>query len=113
MRRVVNGALEVERAEKRIGASLQAAPVVHIADGDTRALVQTIDFADFCITSAIEVSGEAAPANAFTLPEIDGVAVVPAQATGEKCQRCWKILPEVGTLDDPHVCQRCHDAVSA
>ena len=31
-RRVVTGALEVERRDKRIGASLEAAPVVHVAD---------------------------------------------------------------------------------
>ncbi|HZW46339.1 MAG TPA: isoleucine--tRNA ligase, partial [Microvirga sp.] len=31
VRRVVTGALEIERAQKRIGASLEAAPVVHIA----------------------------------------------------------------------------------
>ena len=34
VRRVVTGALEIERAQKRIGASLEAAPVVYIADDE-------------------------------------------------------------------------------
>ena len=29
----------------------------------------------------------------------------------EKCQRCWKVLPDVGTHDVPGVCGRCADAV--
>ena len=113
VRRVVTGALEIERAEKRIGASLEAAPVVHIADAAVRDLVQTTDFADLCITSGVSISADAAPADAFTLPEIDGVAVVPVISVGEKCQRCWKILPEVGQLADPHLCGRCSDVVSS
>ncbi len=32
VRRAVTGALEIERKEKRIGSSLEAAPVVHVAD---------------------------------------------------------------------------------
>jgi isoleucyl-tRNA synthetase len=113
VRRVVTGALEIERAEKRIGASLEAAPVVHIADAATRDLVQATDFADLCITSGIEISSGAAPEGAFTLPEVEGVAVIPTTSSGEKCQRCWKILPEVGTLSDPHLCGRCHDSVGS
>ena len=111
VRRVVTGALEIERAEKRIGASLEAAPVVHIADAKARELVQATDFEDLCITSGIEVSADAAPDGAFTLPEIEGIAVVPSKANGEKCQRCWKILPSVGMFADPLLCDRCFTAV--
>ena len=108
----MTGALEVERAEKRIGASLEAAPVVHIADADTRALIAATGFEDLCITSGLVLSDMAAPEGAFTLDDVDGVAVVPSPAAAEKCQRCWKILPEVGTLADPNLCQRCTDAIS-
>ncbi len=41
VRRVVTGALEIERREKRIGASLEAAPVVHVADADLREALRT------------------------------------------------------------------------
>ncbi len=111
IRRVVTGALEVERREKRIGASLEAAPVVHVEDAAARAALASVDLADLCITSGIAVTGEPAPAGAFRLPEVPGIAVVPAEAGGEKCQRCWRILPEVGEMADPHLCARCQGVV--
>ncbi len=111
-RRVVTAALEVERTNKVIGASLEASPTVFIADDDLRTAVENLPFADICITSQIVVSGEPAPADAFRLPEVDGVAVVFAKASGEKCARCWKILPDVGTHAHDGVCGRCDAAVS-
>jgi isoleucyl-tRNA synthetase len=36
VRRVALGALEIERREKRIGAALEAAPIVHLEDADLR-----------------------------------------------------------------------------
>ena len=112
VRRVVTGALEVERREKRIGASLEAAPVVYVEDANIRALLASVDFADLCITSGITVSGDAAPSEAFGLPEIAGVAVVPVPATGQKCGRCWKILPDVGSHAHADTCKRCDEALS-
>jgi isoleucyl-tRNA synthetase len=111
VRRVVTGALEVERREKRIGASLEAAPVVHIDDAETRALVEAAGFEDLCITSGITITGDAAPEGAFTLEDVSGIAVVPAKAPGAKCQRCWKVLPEVGQQGDPNLCARCEAVV--
>ncbi len=115
LRRVVTGALEKERAAKRIGASLQAHPIVHAAPAYRDAL-QGFDaaaIADLFITSGVSFAEGPAPAGAFTLPEVEGVAVMPGLAAGEKCARCWKVLPEVGT-DARHagVCGRCADAVT-
>jgi isoleucyl-tRNA synthetase len=111
VRRVVTGAIEIERREKNIGASLEAAPVVYVADADLRADLASIDFADACITSTIEISDDAAPDGAFTLEDVSGVAVIFAKAEGQKCGRCWKILPEVGNSKHPETCQRCSDAL--
>lgn len=111
VRRVVTGAIEGERREKNIGASLEAAPIVFVSDTKTRAILDSIDFADVCITSDISVSGEDAPDTAFTLDDISGVAVVFAKAEGEKCQRCWKILPDVGQHAHAGVCARCNEAL--
>src|SRR5690625_2898350 len=111
IRRVVTGALEIERRAGRIGASLEAAPILHVEDGETRAALASIDLADLCITSAIELTSDAAPESAFRLEDVPGVAVVPAPAPGEKCQRCWRILPEVGQQRDPNLCARCESAV--
>lgn len=113
-RRVVTGALEIERAEKRIGASLQASPTVFADEVYRDALAGwgSADIADLCITSGIALSDGDAPESAFRLADIPGVAVVPTLAEGNKCQRCWKVLDDVGahpTYKD--VCGRCADAV--
>ncbi len=100
VRRVVTGALEIERAQKRIGASLEAAPVVHIADESLWNAVQGLDMAEICITSAIEVVRGEGPAEAFRLEDVKGVAVVPRLAEGRKCARSWKVTPDVGADPD-------------
>ncbi len=110
-RRVVTAALEIQRQDKVIGASLEAAPVVHIEDAGVRAVLATVDFDDLCITSAINVTGDPAPAEAFRLPESEGIAVVFEKADGDKCQRCWKILPDVGSHSHEGVCGRCDAAL--
>ncbi len=112
VRRVVTAALEVQRTEKVIGSSLEASPIVHVEDADTRALLQQIDMDDMCITSGLQLTGDPSPAEAFRLPEVEGVGVVFEKAEGEKCQRCWKILPDVGQHGHPGVCGRCETALS-
>jgi isoleucyl-tRNA synthetase len=107
----VTGALEIERQEKRIGASLEAAPVVHVADEATRSLLASVPFADICIVSDLCLSDAAEPAGAFTLDDVAGIAVEFAPASGEKCARCWRILPDVGSHRHAQVCQRCDDAL--
>ena len=96
VRRVVTGALEVERAAKRIGSSLEAAPVVHVTDPELLAALDGVDLAEVAITSAISVVAGEGPAEAFRLAEVPGVAVVSAKAEGRKCARSWKVTPEVG-----------------
>ena len=105
VRRVVTGALEIERANKRIGSSLEAAPVVHIADHDLLRLVAgelagdhgEVGLAEVAITSELTVVAGAGPAEAFRLEDVPGVAVEVRLATGKKCARSWKILPSVGS----------------
>ena len=109
-RRVVTGALEVERREKTIGASLEAAPTVHV-DKATAEILKGVAFDDLCITSAIEISTDAAPEGAFILEDTAGIAVVFAKAQGKKCERCWKVLPDVGLYAHAGVCGRCNVAL--
>jgi isoleucyl-tRNA synthetase len=110
-RRVVTAALEVQRRDKVIGASLEAAPVVHVREPDVLEALQSVNFADICITSDIVLSGDPAPAEAFRMPEVDGVSVVFEKADGRKCQRCWKILPDVGQHAHAGTCRRCNNAL--
>lgn len=111
VRRVVTAALEIQRTNKVIGASLEAAPVVHVRDADVVASLKTVEFADVCITSDISVTSDPMPAEAFRMPEVEGVGVVFEKAQGQKCQRSWKILPDVGQHKYPGVCKRCSDAL--
>jgi isoleucyl-tRNA synthetase len=112
VRRVVTGALEVERVAKRIGASLEAAPVVHIANAELREALAGIDLAEIAITSDAEVVAGEGPAAAFRLDEVPGVAVEPKRAAGRKCARSWKVSPLVGTDKEfPDVTPRDADAL--
>ncbi|MCK8464337.1 isoleucine--tRNA ligase [Aliiroseovarius sp. S1339] len=110
-RRVVTAALEIQRRDKVIGASLEAAPVVHVRDKDVLATLKSVNFADIAITSAVSLTNDPLPSEAFRLPEIEGVGVVFEKASGEKCQRCWKILPDVGKHGHAGTCERCDEAL--
>ncbi|MGH8338205.1 MAG: class I tRNA ligase family protein, partial [Gammaproteobacteria bacterium] len=112
VRRVVTGALEVERAAKRIGSSLEAAPQVYVTNGDQIAALKCLDFAEICITSEIAVVHQAAPEGAFSLTDVPGVGVVVKQAEGRKCARSWRYMGDVGADPDfPELSKRDAAAV--
>jgi isoleucyl-tRNA synthetase len=97
VRRVITGAIEIERAGKRIGSSLEAAPVVYVGDPDLFAALLDIDLAEIAITSAATLVEGEGPPGAFRLDDVKGVAVEVRLAEGKKCARSWKILPSVGS----------------
>jgi isoleucyl-tRNA synthetase len=97
VRRVVTGALEIERAHKRIGSSLEAAPVIFVSDADLFAALVDVDLAEVAITSAATLVQGEGPPEAFRLEDVKGVAVAVQLAQGKKCARSWKILPSVGS----------------
>ncbi|HEX2581596.1 MAG TPA: isoleucine--tRNA ligase [Dongiaceae bacterium] len=112
-RGVITGALEVARAEKSIGSSLQAAPHLYLA-GDWPTVLAGVDLAALAITSGMAIHHGPAPADAFRLPGVEHIAVSMAAAEGQKCERCWKVLPEVGkSVAHPDLCGRCEDAVAS
>lgn len=100
VRRAVTGALEIERKEKRIGSSLEAAPVVHVADAELLKALDGLDFAEICITSDIQIVAGEGPSEAFRLDDGTKVAVEPRLAEGMKCARSWKITKDVGSDPD-------------
>jgi len=111
LRRVVTGALEIERANKRIGSGLQAHPTVWATAAQIRAM-DGLDLAEIAITSAASLAEGAAPAGAFALADVAGIGVEIGLAAGAKCERCWKVLPEVGAIKGHDaLCGRCADAV--
>ncbi|KAA1178286.1 isoleucine--tRNA ligase [Rhizobium tropici] len=97
VRSVVTGALEIERKDKRIGSSLEAAPVVYIADPELLKVLEGQDFSEICITSGITVLGSEGPTDAFRLDDTARVSVVPKLAEGRKCARSWRITTDVGS----------------
>jgi len=111
VRKVVTGALEIERREKRIGSSLQASPTVYLA-AEYAAHLNGVDLSEIAITSSLTINVGDVPGDAFTLEDVAGVGVVPDTADGEKCQRCWMVKPEVGH-DHDDLCHRCADVVAS
>jgi len=112
LRRAVTGALEKERAAKRIGSSLQAHPVV-TAPAQLIKACDGLDMADVCITSSITLVEGEPSGDMFVLDDVPEVGVVVNAAEGEKCARCWKVLTDVGSHAHDGVCGRCSDAVDA
>jgi isoleucyl-tRNA synthetase len=108
VRRVVTGALEIERANKRIGSSLEAAPVIYISDPELMRTITAelagdhgeIGMAEIAITSGAAIAPGEGPAGAFRLDDVPGVAVEFRPAIGIKCARSWKIQPDVGADPD-------------
>lgn len=115
VRRVMTNALEIERSAKTIGSSLQAHIAVYVSS-DIAAVLQNIDLAELAITSGATLVIAQSPAGAVTLEDVSDVGVVVNLADGEKCARCWRVLPEVKQTEDETrkhtgICLRCEDAV--
>ncbi len=113
VRREVTARLEIARAEKQIGSSLEAAPVVYVNDLDLMAAFQdgpegtnNVDLAEVCITSdlklvlgsrgTVDVDDSDGTAELFIRPG-SGVCVQFKLAEGKKCARSWRITKDVGS----------------
>ncbi|MEO1706832.1 MAG: isoleucine--tRNA ligase [Pseudomonadota bacterium] len=108
VRRVITGALEGDRRDKKIGASLEASPTVYVADAALFEECQSTDFMELAITSTLTFVEGKGPAEAFTLDDTPGVAVTSIRTTAHKCARCWRYTGDVGTHDGaPELCGRC------
>ncbi|MEI8700235.1 isoleucine--tRNA ligase [Mesorhizobium sp. ISC15] len=100
VRRVVTGALEIARAQKVIGSSLEAVPVVTLDDAALEAAISDVDMAEMAITSDLVIAHGSAPSGAFTLDDVKGVAVVVEKAEDRglvKCARSWRYTADVGS----------------
>ncbi|MFC7291117.1 isoleucine--tRNA ligase [Hirschia litorea] len=114
VRRVVLGALEIERREKRIGSSLEAGPDVYVEDADLLAAFEGEVSADVFITSQANLKSGKSPETAFKMADVEGVSVVPAKAEGVKCARSWKIFDPATALPEfPGITPRDAKAVMA
>jgi isoleucyl-tRNA synthetase len=114
LRRVVTGALEVQRREKVIGSSLEAAPHVFITNDTIRGAIGTEELSELFITSGVTLMNGNGGEDAFRLEDVAGVEVVFARAGGIKCARSWKFFDPATALDGfPDVTPRDALAVMA
>jgi isoleucyl-tRNA synthetase len=111
VRRVITGALEIERAAKTIGSSLQAHVTIYV-NSELAQQLRGIDLAELSITSGASMVIAQSPASAFALEDVPDVGVVVNLAEGEKCVRCWRILYEV-TQHQNSICSRCDEVVGS
>ena len=108
IRKVVTGALEVERSEKSIGSSLEACVQLHLLHEKDLDLVAGLDMAELSICSTVEVIQRPSEKGAYSLDGVDGVFVHVEGAPGKKCDRCWQYSGEVGHMKaHPQLCKRC------
>lgn len=111
IRDVVKKALETARAEKKIGASLDAKVTLYCT-GELYDFLKSVE-ADlstvFIVSQTVIVNGEG---GTHTDEEL-GLSVLVEKAEGEKCMRCWAYSSTVGTNSDhPDLCERCAKALS-
>ncbi|MCP4924030.1 MAG: isoleucine--tRNA ligase [bacterium] len=107
-RRLLTGAMEEKRTQGLIRSSLQAQVRIFDPEG---ILVQDVDWAELSISSAITLEKGAIPENAHTLQDIPNLGVLVEKAEGDKCERCWRVLPEVAASRTKDLCNRCDEAV--
>ncbi|MGV3278585.1 isoleucine--tRNA ligase [Rickettsiales bacterium LUAb2] len=107
IRKVVLAAIEIERANKVIGSSLEAEPTIYLTDEDLT-LLEDIDFATICIISGVKLDKFTnKPASSFIDNTVSNVAVVFNKKQGEKCERCWKIVEQTNNS----LCARCESVL--
>jgi isoleucyl-tRNA synthetase len=109
IRNEVNKALEVKRAERFLGNSLEAKVTLSVPGQLRTLLTEYIDFLPaFFIASSVEIT-DTVPEGAYKSTEIEGLAVGISRAPGVKCQRCWNWSERVGTFEQaPEICERCY-----
>ena len=118
IRKGVTEELEQRRQEKKIGSSLEAAPIIHLgtianmwpSTEEAMSHLQSVDMAEICIVSGVELH-PGAPSGVDPQDSASFWTMF-RPAPGQKCQRCWKILPDVGSHKHAGVCARCDAALA-
>ncbi len=112
LRRVLTGALELERSKGTMGSSLEAKLIVYVTY-EIMPLFKDLDLAEFAIVSQASLIEGNIPETVFTLSDVPGIGVDVLLSEHLKCERCWKMVPDVGLGEHPNVCGRCGDAVAS
>jgi isoleucyl-tRNA synthetase len=112
LRNEVNKALEIKRAEKFIGNSLEAKIILYFPEKYNALVPAYIDFLPaFFIVSAVEITNKGIE-DSYKSLEVRGLEIKVERAPGEKCQRCWNWSELVGTFKEaPEICERCYKVI--
>ncbi len=115
MRDDVMKALEIARAEKLVGKSLEAKITLYTKDADMLALLNSFgkELPTVFIVSGVTLSDTDAPEGAHS-EGTSGVSVLVSPADGCKCERCWSYSTEgVDNGEDGFLCARCRDILNS
>ena len=85
VRETVNASIELKRADKLIGSSLEAEIIIEL-DSKKYDLLKNYDFSEICITSVAGLK--------INSDDKDSINVITKKAEGKKCQVCWKIFKD-------------------
>jgi len=112
LRDEVNKSLEIKRAEKFIGNSLEASIFLHLPEDYSKLVMENLDFLpSFFIVSEVKIVDEI-PVDSYSSKTIEGLNIKIEHALGEKCQRCWNWSETVGKFaDEPEICERCYRVI--
>jgi isoleucyl-tRNA synthetase len=112
-KRVVTGAIEIERQNKVIGSSLEAAPTIYTTNQEFYDCLTSIDFKEICITSSLEIRIGNIPRSSFSLPEVEEFGVTFEKAKGNKCHRCWRYEMPKNNQSNQELCDRCAQVIES
>jgi isoleucyl-tRNA synthetase len=112
LRNEVNKALEIKRAERFIGNSLEAKLILCCPQKYNAIISECKDFLTaFFIVSAVEIMDKS-PGDSYKSTEVEGLEIKVERAPGAKCQRCWNWSESVGTFTEaPEICDRCYKVI--
>lgn len=114
VRKTITASIEIERLAKTIGSSLEAEIYIYSNDPENSKFLNSMDFSEIAIVSKAVIVNAQVPSNATMNDELN-IGVVVKQASGEKCERCWKIMDSVKLNDTEfgqiNLCPRCLEAI--
>ena len=102
IRKAVNGAIEVERKNKKIGSSLEASIELYLGESKLKEIDQDL-LKHISIISELKVFEEAPDDHCFVSESNKNIGVIVSKTKGDKCERCWKYFESLSN----DVCERC------
>lgn len=102
--------LEIARAEKKIGLSLEAKVILYAEAEEHDFIKNNLEILkEICMVSSLEISE-----NRRNQDEEVGIGVEVKKADGEKCERCWQYSTTVGEDSDyPTLCHDCKEVMKS